>query len=128
MSDSTVSALNAAVVPLSGAELVPIVQNGLNCRVPSSAIGGAGTGVYLPSVSAVLASGNNANFSPAGYIAAVTKRLILTAGVASILGSLNAAGIGDGFSILLVNGGATGFQIAHEDAASAVGNQFVNIV
>lgn len=37
MTDSTISALQAAVLPLTGAELVPLVQSGISCQAPVTA-------------------------------------------------------------------------------------------
>ena len=39
MTDSTVSALQAAVLPLTGAELVPLVQSALTVQTPLSILG-----------------------------------------------------------------------------------------
>jgi hypothetical protein len=56
MANTTITALPAATTPLTGTEVVPIVQSGVTKKVAVSAIGGGGSGT-VTSVSVATANG-----------------------------------------------------------------------
>jgi len=90
---------------------------------PTGPTGPAGS-VSVKSVTATVATSVN-NFAPAGYVAGVTTRLILTpaSGGATITGLLAAP---DGWEIDIINASTTDFlQFPNQSSSSLVANQFV---
>lgn len=111
-----------AAAPLSGTELMPLVQSGVTSNSPASGLRSLSA---VNSISATLASGSTdlGASPPAGYAAGTTNRLILTPNAAgsTLLGLLAA---GDGFQLLIYNASTTAqITFAHQSAGNSA-NQF----
>ena len=85
---------------------------------------GAGGSTFSASISANVPTGPTDNYSPAGYTAGVTNRLLLTAAAGgSTLDGLANPGI-DGFSVLIYNPSTTDIITLANQASSIANNQF----
>lgn len=120
LSPVPVSQFPNATTPLSGTELVPIVQNGQTKKVASSQLGaGAGPAFGAEGVFVALA-GNNDNISLSPDI----RRVLVdtTAGDATITG-LDATGVTSGTPILVTNQGPNLLTLAAQNAGSLAANR-----
>jgi hypothetical protein len=77
MANTTITALPAATTPLTGTEVVPIVQSGVTKKVAVSAIGGGGSGT-VTSVSVVSANGLAGTVANASTTPAITLSTTVT--------------------------------------------------
>jgi len=115
MANVTITQLPAALTPLSGTELVPIVQNGQTVKAAVSAIGGTGGGT----VSSVNVSGGATGLTTSGGPITGSGTITLGGTLAIASGGTSAttaAGartnilpsyVGNGGKVLAVNGGET---------------------
>lgn len=123
MSDLAISALPSASLPLAGTELVPLVQGGVTCRVAASHLGAGGGPGPVAEVYALIPSGSIDNYAPAGFVAGITNRLILTPtdSTSVILGI--AAASTDGFAIdIICNPGSALPVKLQNDSSATPGN------
>jgi len=114
--------LPAATLPLSGTELIPLVQGGTTKEAPASAFGGGGiSGVFsLTSLLAVgIAAGTTNDWAPA--LAGVSRLEVTAAGLATVTGL---AGGTDGRVMVLTNVGVNDILLSTEDVLSVVANRF----
>jgi len=77
MANTTITALPAATTPLSGTEVVPIVQSGVTKKVAVSAIGGGGSGT-VTSVSVATANGLAGSVATSTTTPAITLSTTVT--------------------------------------------------
>ena len=77
MANTTITALPAATTPLTGTEVVPIVQSGVTKKVAVSAIGGGGSGT-VTSVSVATANGLAGSVASSTTTPAITLSTTVT--------------------------------------------------
>lgn len=121
MANKKISELPDASVPLTGAELVPMVQSGVTVQVPASdLVSGVPstfnlTGVTTPAI----LSGNTNNWAPS--IGAVSRVNASSSNDVEVTGL---AGGVDGKVIVLTNIGANNITLMTESGSSTAANRF----
>ena len=127
MANTTITALPAATTPLTGTEVVPIVQSGVTKKVAVSAIGGGGSGT-VTSVSVATANGLAGSVATSTTTPAITLSTTVTGVLKGNGAAISAASAGtdylappSGTSILKGNsGGALANAVANTDYQSPI--------
>lgn len=100
-----------------------VYSNGVSWVVIGSGVGG-GAPTFANSVSAAISSSQN-NYSPAGYVAGTTNRLLLTPSAAVNLSGLVASPT-DGYAVVIYNVSATNsITFLNQSGLSSAANQFL---
>lgn len=117
-----VSALPAATLPLSGTELVMLVQSGVSRRAPASAF--IATVVTLGAEQVVVATAGTMN-NVVIDVATVSRVLVDTSAGDAIFTGMTAGA--DGQLMVVTNGAANLLTLADENGGSLTANQFYGV-